>query len=314
MITKLRPHRLGADGLPVDEFGLPHVSVPRLLPGLRSMAGQYEALILDLWGVIHDGAQAFPHSAEALRKLRDSGCKTMLLSNAPRRAHVLIAQMESFGIPRDLYGEVMSSGEATRQALLDRTDPFFAALGTVCYHLGPERDRSVFEDVPVTITDRIEDAEFIVNTGPVDFDDEVSTYEPVLAAAAKRKLPMVCANPDRVVIRLGKRIVCAGAIADRYAELGGAVAMRGKPDAAVYELCVQKMGVSPYRTAVIGDALETDMRGAANAGLSGIWVTGGIHAKEVDGGYGKMGDPRLLAELCRRHDLSPTAILAGFIW
>lgn len=314
MITKLRPHRLGADGLPVDEWGMPHVSVPRLLPGVRAAAFQYDTFILDLWGVIHDGAQAFPHSRETLRRLKDAGCKTMLLSNAPRRAHVLIAQMDGFGIERDLYGEVMSSGEAVRQAMLDRTDPFFAALGTVCYHLGPERDRSIFEDVPVTITDRLDEAEFIVNTGPVDFADDVGTYESVLAAGVARDLPMVCANPDRVVIRLGQRIICAGALADRYAELGGRVAMRGKPDAAVYELCLKVLGSHPYRTAVVGDALETDMRGAANAGLSGIWVTGGIHAKEVDGAYGKPGDPAMMAELCRRHDLAPTAALSGFIW
>jgi HAD superfamily hydrolase (TIGR01459 family) len=305
---------LGPDGLPVDANGLPHLEVPRVVPGVRALVTQYEAFILDLWGVIHDGAQAFPNSAETLRRMRDAGCKTMLLSNAPRRSHVLIAQMENFGIPRDLYGDVMSSGEAVRQALISRKDPAFAALGQACYHLGPERDQSVFEDVPVRVTETLDQAEFLVNTGPLELDDDVSVYESTLAAAAARKLPMVCANPDKVVIRQGKRIMCAGAMADRYIELGGQVLWRGKPDAAIYALCLETLGSHRFRTAVVGDALETDVRGASNAGISSIWVTGGIHAKELDCGYGKPADPGLVAPLCRRHGLSPTAILPGFIW
>lgn len=290
------------------------MQIPILLPGFRAIATQYDAFILDLWGVIHDGANAFPHSAETLRHLRAAGRKTILLSNAPRRAHVLVAQMEGFGIPRDLYDAVMSSGEAVRTALIDRTDPFFAALGSRCYHLGPERDRSVFEGVEVTIVDALADADFIVNTGPLSFDDAVEDYEDVLQAAIKRDLPMVCANPDHVVIRAGKRIVCAGAIAARYADLGGAVAQRGKPDAAIYRLCAETLGVSPWRIAVVGDALETDVAGATAAGMTSIWVTGGIHAAELEGGYGKPADPLLIGRAAQAHGLSPTAALPGFIW
>lgn len=288
--------------------------IPTLLPGLRAIAPQFEAFILDLWGVIHDGHSAFPHSRETLQRLKDAGCKTMLLSNAPRRSYVLVEQMESFGIPRDLYDDVMSSGEATRQALLDGTDPFFSALGDTCWHLGPDRDLSVFEDLPVRRVERMEDASFVMNTGPSRFDQTVEDFAPDLEAARKMDLPMVCANPDLVVIRQGRRVLCAGGIAARYKEMGGKVGYRGKPDSAVYRLCVDRLDVNPYRVAVVGDALETDMRGAANAGLTGVWVTGGIHATELEGGYGKPADPVRMAELAERHGLSPTAALPGFIW
>lgn len=288
--------------------------IPTLLPGFRAVAEQYEAFILDLWGVIHDGHTAFPHSAETLRRIRACGRRTLLLSNAPRRSHALVAQMEGFGIPRDLYDEVMSSGEAVRAEMIARTDPFFAALGERCYHLGPERDRSVFEGVPLCLVERLEDAEFVVNTGPVNLDDTVEQYEDFLAAARQRELPMVCANPDKVVIRQGRRVMCAGALAERYAALGGRVAQRGKPDPAIYRLCVETLGVHPLRVAVVGDALETDIWGATAAGLPSIWVTGGIHAAELDAGYGKPADPRRLGEVAERHGLGPTAALAGFIW
>lgn len=284
-----------------------------LLPGLRAIADQYDGYVLDLWGVIHDGHSAFPHSAETLRQLKARGRKTILLSNAPRRAHALVAQMEKFGIPRDLYGEVMSSGEATRAALIERTDPFFAALGETCFHLGPERDLSLFEDVPVRRVP-LDEAEFIVNTGPAGLGETVDDYVDTLRAAAERGLPMVCANPDMLVIRQGNPVTCAGALAKKYEELGGAVAYRGKPDPAIYRLCAEKLGLSPQRIAVVGDALETDVRGATGAGMTSIWVTGGIHARELDGGYGKPASPLKIAEVAEAHGLAPTACLPGFIW
>lgn len=289
------------------------MQVPRLLPGLRSAAHQYEAFILDLWGVIHDGHSAFPHSREALHHLKEAGRTVLLLSNAPRRSHALITQMEGFGIPRDLYTMVMSSGEAVNEALRERTDPAFAALGEKCFHLGPERDRSVFEDVNVALVP-IAEAEFFVNTGPCDLSETVADYEDTLKACADRGLTMICANPDRLVIRQGKPVVCAGALADRYRDMGGTVVVRGKPDPVIYHRCVEMMGANPFRTAVIGDALETDMAGAAAAGLTGIWVTGGIHARELDAGYGKPAEPNRIAEVCDRAGLAPTAVLPGFIW
>ena len=126
------------------------MSLPAIA-GLKDVAGVFDGFILDLWGVVHDGASAYPSSAETFRRLNAAGKTTLLLSNAPRRAHALVEAMAKMGIPRDLYGEVLSSGEATRAALIARDDPFFAALGNRAYHLGPERDRSVFEDTGLEI-------------------------------------------------------------------------------------------------------------------------------------------------------------------
>ena len=115
------------------------------IAGLSAVADRFDGFILDLWGVIHDGQKPYPPAVATLTALKAAGKKTLLLSNAPRRAHVMIESMTGMGIDRALYGEVLSSGEATRAAIIARDDPFFAALGTVAYHLGPERDRSLFE-------------------------------------------------------------------------------------------------------------------------------------------------------------------------
>ena len=79
----------------------------RALKGLREIAAEFDAFILDLWGLIHDGERAYPPAADTLRQLKSAGKKTLLLSNAPRRAYALVEGMTRMGIPRDLYGEVL---------------------------------------------------------------------------------------------------------------------------------------------------------------------------------------------------------------
>lgn len=279
------------------------------------MAGEFDGFILDLWGLVHDGANAYPQSADTFRALKAAGKKTLLLSNAPRRAYALVEAMTRMGIPRDLYGEVLSSGEATREALITRRDPFFAALGRRVYHLGPARDRSIFDDTELEIVAAVSDADFVLNTGPDGLDDVVDDYAGVLAEAAAKKLPMVCANPDLLVIREGKQVVCAGAIAKRFEALGGRVTYRGKPDPAVYELAVAKLGVDDRRrVAVVGDALETDIKGANAAGLPSIWCTGGIHAATLGVHYGAAADAEKATALAHRQGEIPSAFIPGFIW
>ncbi|MBY0509842.1 MAG: TIGR01459 family HAD-type hydrolase [Rhodospirillaceae bacterium] len=286
----------------------------RSIAGLREVVGEFDGFILDLWGLVHDGATAYPSSAATFRALKAANKKTLLLSNAPRRAYALVGAMEKMGLPRDLYGEVLSSGEATRAALIARADPFFVKLGKTAYHLGPERDRSIFDDTNLVIASKVTDADFIVNTGPDGLDDVVEDYAEVLGAGAAKKLPMVCANPDMVVIRGGERIICAGAIAKKYEALGGTVAYRGKPDPAVYELAVKQLGLPKDRIAVVGDALETDVKGANAAELKAIWCTGGIHAEALGVRYGEAADPKKAAALAEKEGNVPAMSIPGFVW
>ncbi|BAE52695.1 TIGR01459 family HAD-type hydrolase [Paramagnetospirillum magneticum] len=285
-----------------------------LISGLSAVAGRYDGFVLDLWGVIHDGVVAYPGVAETLTALRAAGKRTIMLSNAPRRATALIEQLTRLGIGRDLYDEVLSSGEAVHLDLERRSDPIFAALGSKLYHLGPERDRNVYESLPYRSVD-LESADFVLNTGPVEVTETVADYQAVLDRALARRLPMVCANPDHVVIRQGKRITCAGAIADRYADMGGQVVQRGKPDPAIYEVALAALGIADRtRVCAVGDALHTDVRGARAGGIDAVLVTGGIHADELGIKWGETADPARLAELARHHGETPVAALPKFIW
>ncbi|RAU23947.1 TIGR01459 family HAD-type hydrolase [Paramagnetospirillum kuznetsovii] len=285
-----------------------------LISGLERLAERYDGFVLDLWGVIHDGVEAYPGVAETLADLRRAGKRTIMLSNAPRRSSALIEQLTRLGIPRELYDEVLSSGEAVHLELARRQDPFFAALGSKLYHLGPERDRNVFDTLAYAVTD-LDSADFIVNTGPVELSETVADYQPILERALARRLPMICANPDHVVIRQGKRITCAGAIASRYSDMGGLVADRGKPDPAIYDLALEMLGIAERgRVCAVGDALHTDIRGARTAGIDAVLVTGGIHADELGIKWGESPDPVRLAELIRHHGETPAAAMVKFAW
>lgn len=285
-----------------------------ILKNFATLAGRYDGFILDLWGVIHDGTKPYPGAVETLARLKDAGKSTVLLSNAPRRGGALVEQMANMGIERDLYGAVMSSGEAVHLELQARTDPFFARLGRRLYHLGPDRDRNVFENLDYDSV-LLEQADFILNTGPVSFEDSVADYEDVLSQGAKRGLPMICANPDITVIRLGVPIVCAGALAERYKELGGTVTQRGKPDPAIYPTCLQALNLKPgQKVLAVGDGLHTDIAGANAAGIDSALVAGGIHRAELGLDWGEMPNPEAVTKLLAAHAATPTAVIPTFRW
>ncbi|WP_255448568.1 TIGR01459 family HAD-type hydrolase [Telmatospirillum sp. J64-1] len=285
-----------------------------VLNGLSAVARDYDGFILDLWGVIHDGAKPYPGAPETLLALKQAGKKVVLLSNAPRRGYALTAAMEAMGIPRSSYDDVMSSGEAVHMELIRRRDPFFAGLGQRCHHIGPERDRSIFDGLDLQQVD-VESADFLLNTGPWGLEDTVEDYMPVMRRGIARKLPMICANPDLVVIREGRRVICAGALAKAYEDMGGDVVWRGKPDPAIYDLCLEMLGIEDRsRILAVGDAFHTDIAGANASGIDSLLVTGGIHGEELGVTFGQMVEPVRLCEAAARHGQTPTGALPAFVW
>jgi HAD superfamily hydrolase (TIGR01459 family) len=260
-----------------------------LIAGLRALAPRYDGFILDLWGVIHDGITPIPGAIESLRSLIDAGKRIVLLSNAPRRADDVVRRITTVGVPADIYHHVMSSGEEAWQHLKQRDDPFYASLGRRCLHLGSERDLEIREGLDLDYVDAAAEADFILNTGPAGWDDRIEDYEPLLREALGRRLPMVCANPDLVVMRGTTLHLCAGALAKWYEEAGGRVRWHGKPYHSVYDSCLRLLGIEDRsRILAIGDSLRTDIAGAAGAGIESLLIAGGIHAEE----FGTPGERR----------------------
>nr|WP_294524803.1 TIGR01459 family HAD-type hydrolase [uncultured Rhodopila sp.] len=285
------------------------------LTGFAPLAERYNGFVLDLWGVIHDGVNAFPHAVDCLARLRDAGKRTLLLSNVPRPNDAVRTMMRQMGIPDSLYTGILTSGEAVRLALISPPDLWWAELGQRVYHLGPERDRPVFDGLPLVLTDSPADANFVLNTGPDDHRNpsDMAEFESILAECAQHRLKMICANPDLVVIRGGVRVLCAGSLAVRYQELGGDVRSLGKPDPAIYQPVLEQLGLPPEEVLAVGDSLLTDVAGAAGVDLAACWVLSGIHGRDLADAAGGFDTIRTEAA-ARAAGVDPVATVPRFAW
>lgn len=285
------------------------------LSGFATLADRFDGFILDLWGVIHDGVNAFPHAVDCLSHLRAAGKRTLLLSNVPRPNDAAQAMMRGMGIPDDLYTDILTSGEAVRRALRNPPDLWWAELGQRVFHLGPERDRGVLDGLALTKVANPADANFVLNTGPDDHRNptDLNEFEAVLQDCAHHHLPMICANPDLQVIRGGVRVLCAGALAVRYQELGGDVRSLGKPDQAIYQPVLQSLGLPVQRVLAVGDALHTDIAGAASVDIASCWVLSGIHGDTLLTEAGRY-DVAKAEAAARQAGVAPIATIPRFVW
>ena len=270
----------------------------RIIRNLSQIAADYDALFCDLWGCLHDGREAWPAAVAALQDYRRGGGRVCLLTNSPRPGPLVIAQLDGMGVPRDAYDLVVSSGDATQEAMLS------GVVGRRMWHLGPEKDDGFFTviapewtDAPPVTRVPLEQAEAIICTGPVqELTDTAEDYRAVLTQAQGLGLPMLCANPDIVVDLGDRRIYCAGALAQLYEELGGRAMYFGKPHAPIYERARRLMRLGPdSRVLAVGDGINTDIAGARQQGVDSLFVTGGL-AAEAMGPDVENPDPDLLAE------------------
>ncbi len=286
----------------------------RILDGIAEIAGTYRHYIIDLWGVLHDGAAPYPEAPEALRRLKASGARIALLSNAPRPAEGVRDRLRELGYADDTYDVLMTSGEDSWRHLQRRPDDFYRGLGQRIYLLGLPKDEGMLADIPFTRVERVEDADVILNTG-VDFGETVETARPALDAGLARGLPMICANPDIVIVTRGREEVCAGALARYYEQRGGAVRYHGKPYSGVYDTVFGLLGHPPRDSVLaIGDGLHTDIKGASGAGIASVLVTGGIHAREIGVEPGARPDPAAVARYCDQEGHAPTFAIGAFRW
>ncbi len=253
------------------------MSKAEFISSIHRLAPNYDALLCDAWGVIHNGVDLFPGVGEALTRFRQTRGPVVILTNAPRPSSIIPAQLDRIGLGRDAYDAVVTSGDATRAAIA-------ACLAAPAFRLGPRDDDPLFEGLDIEFAP-FEEAAFIVCTG---FSDDIGEapedYRDLLERATARGLPMICANPD-IIVNWGGRIMwCAGAIAEIYEALGGAVTYGGKPHAPIYDeafRAVERLrpGTARARILAVGDGLGTDIKGANDQGLDAVFITGagGVH-------------------------------------
>jgi len=277
-----------------------------ILPSIGSLADSSEAWIVDIWGVIHNGARAFEPAAEACTKFRQRGGVVLLLSNAPRPFAAVVSQLDALGVARTAYDTGVTSGDVTRAMIA----PW---QGRPLLHIGPARDRGLFEDFVLDLADAGR-AEVVVCSGLYDDSKETpQDYTKLFEGLLARGVPMICANPDLVVERGDKLVYCAGALAAEYVRLGGAVSYAGKPHWPVYERALATIAhlvgrhIAKDRVLAIGDGVDTDLLGAHVAGLRSVFIASAVHAPD---GL----SPASLAALFNGRPFAPVAALAALAW
>lgn len=250
------------------------------LSGFSEVADRFDLCLCDVWGVVHNGVAAYREAVVSLMRMRERGISVVLVTNAPRPREVIIGQLDGFGVPREAWDAVVTSGDVCRSLIQARP-------GEPMYRLGPDRDLPLIAGLDVKETSP-DQASYVLCTGL--FDDETETaasYADLLAGFAARGLPLICANPDLVVERGGRIIPCAGAVALAYEEIGGQAIYAGKPHRPIYEAALAeaeaKRGapIARDRICAVGDAIRTDIAGAVGFGAAGIMVLAGIHAQDL---------------------------------
>jgi HAD superfamily hydrolase (TIGR01459 family) len=283
----------------------------KIISGLRELATNYDVLVCDIWGVIHNGREAYPGVVDTLRRFREQGT-VLLLSNAPRPNEPIREQLASLSVAADAYDALVTSGDLTRRLLIER-----APINV--HHVGPDRDLPLFENLAVHRV-ALKEAQAIVCTGPFDDTNEgPDDYRDYWHDALARRLPFYCANPDLVVQRGDQMIYCAGALAHQYEEQGGDVLYLGKPHAPAYDFVVERLrgltgrDIPKAKWLAVGDGLKTDIAGATQVGIDSLLITGGIHESELAHGDGTP-DPAKIERVFAAQNLKSVAAMRRLLW
>ena len=270
------------------------------LKSLKEIEDKYDIFFIDLWGVIHNGLQLFESIENVLNRLKKKNKVIFFITNAPRRSFVIEDQLNNFGLSKNFYDRIISSGEITWLSLKKNYEK------KKCFMIGPPRDYHLVEGLDIEVVeDYSNGVDIIINTGPWGDDDILENYTDLLNSLIKFNSLMICSNPDKTVIRGKNFMICAGLLAEYYEKIGVKVIYYGKPYSNIYEFCY-KFIEGGNKILVIGDSLENDIKGANLQKLDSVLITDGIH-REVNNN--KDIDKEKLDDLIKKKNIKPKFVM-----
>ena len=288
------------------------------ISNLKIIEKNFHALILDIWGVLWDGIEPYANAKNSLKKLKNKNKPIILLSNAPRRASVVRNKLNKIGIHSGLYDRIISSGEICRDNFLKKKS-LISKIGKSFYFIGQKADKGITEKLPLVEVNSIKKADFLIVCGTRNYHDNLNTYKDELNEALSLKLPFICSNPDKVVIRQnGNLLICAGRMAEYYQNNGGKVYSFGKPYSSAYEAsmkCLKKLkpDIKKEEILIVGDSLETDILGANNFNIPSLLVASGIHNKDLLINKKYLSDTKI-KKLFAKNNSYPNFMIKEFVY
>lgn len=249
--------------------------------GISDISDSYTGFIIDTWGVLHDGEKVFESAIECLKELKARNKFILLMSNSEKDSAQTAAELKSLGLPDGLYNEILSSGELLKQGIDKQNDGIFTGLGKTCYLIGGERSRAFLKGVGVDVVESIENATFLFISGWDDLKPDIAAYEDVLREAVRRRVKVLCVNPDGRALQSIQFSSGTAMIAKRLQELGGVVQMIGKPYKPIYHHAIKILhqnDIYPGQTVMIGDSMGHDIIGATLVNMDTCLVKNGVHS------------------------------------
>jgi HAD superfamily hydrolase (TIGR01459 family) len=285
----------------------------KYIDGLAEILEKYDYFIFDIWGVVHDGSSLYPQALETFKYLNKIGKKICFLSNAPRRASKVEKTLNEFGITKDLYEFILTSGESSYLDLAQNQKNNFNNFGKNYFYIGPSKDLDLLDGLNYNRVENPAKADFAITTGFDGEDSKISEKLPLAIQANEFKLPLLCVNPDLIVVKQnGIEMICAGALALEYQKIGGIVHYYGKPFSKVYQMVLEKFLIpNESKIIAIGDGLETDIKGASDFKIDSILVTGGILSKDLGIKFWQVAEDKKLNKICNNYKIFPNYIISN---
>ena len=293
---------------------------------------RYDGFILDQFGVLHNGSHGLEGAPELVSDLAKKGKKLIILSNSSSSSEATKAKLPKLGFnPHHFIGAV-TSGEEAGHHIAKTYNGKKAVILTWKTPKTPSPMKFIELCGNIEITDKPEEADFIIlhgvdvlrgpgldgeatETSLGSYYTDASFYEidPILKKCLERKLPMVCANPDFIMVKPDGSIGhMPGKISQRYEEMGGKCVSFGKPHVPHFEACLRDLGLAKDRVAHVGDSLHHDIAGSNSTGIASVFVTGGVHRDELGSDLGVLPEKASLASLFEKHSQTPTHVVPMF--
>jgi HAD superfamily hydrolase (TIGR01459 family) len=253
----------------------------RLCKGFSDISDSYAGVIIDQWGVLHDGEKPYAGVIDCLKELKSRKKYVIILSNSGKRAVENKERLKEIGIGPSLYNDIVTSGEMTWQGLSTQSEGIFRNLGKKCYVISRGGDRSIVDDLDIEVVEDVKDADFLIISGSDAPEKTIEDYEPILKTAVRKQLNALCANPDSRGVMGSRSIMGPGTIARRYQDFGGVVHYIGKPHQPIFKHCLkilQEHDIYPGQTVMIGDSMSHDILGGTLVNVDTCLVRCGLHA------------------------------------
>ena len=265
------------------------MNIPTTITGLEEIYDNYDAFILDQWGVIHDGNKGYLNAIQCVEKLYSKKKILTIISNSSRKKEETIMRLPNLGFQPAHFHEVMTSGEMIWLSLKNKNNSEVKNLGKRCFHIYDQtkNEGEIFQKglEKYIFVKNIEDADFILGCTPF-FEKAVVDYIPLLNVAKEKDLLFICANPDFESLekKSNSLTFCMGTIAELYNSLGGKTFLLGKPSIEIYKKTFEELkNIKKSKILAIGDSLFHDIKGALNFGVDSLLITStGIHNNFFD--------------------------------